>query len=51
MVPKLLLISTPPPLLIHPPTYRPMYSQLLPCGHPAITDTLIIETAAKSQVK
>ena len=27
------------------------YSQLLPCAHPAITDTLIIWTAAKSQAK
>ena len=27
------------------------YTQLLPCGHPVITDTLIIQTAAKSQAK
>ena len=28
-----------------------IYSQLLPCGHPAITDTPIIRTVAKSQPK
>ena len=27
------------------------YSQLSPCGHPAITDTPIIRTAAKSPAK
>ena len=27
------------------------YSQLSPCGHPAITDTPVIRTAAKSQAK
>ena len=27
------------------------YSQLSSCGHPATTDTLIIQTAAKSQPK
>ena len=27
------------------------YSQLSPCGHPAITDTPIIRTEAKSQAK
>ena len=27
------------------------YSQLSPCGHPAITDTPIIQTEAKSQTK
>ena len=28
-----------------------MYSQLSPCGHPAITDTPIIRTADKFQAK
>ena len=32
-------------------TVRPRYSQLSPCGYPAITDTLIKRTAAKSPAK
>ena len=32
-------------------SFRALYSQLSPCEHPAITDTPIIRTAAKSPVK
>ena len=31
--------------------HKPDYSQLSPCEHSAITDTLVIRTAAKSQCK
>ena len=31
--------------------FRAKYSQLSPCGHPAITDTSIKQTAAKSPAK
>ena len=37
--------------LFQAPLQNQEYSQLLPCGHPAITDTLIIQTAAKSRAK
>ena len=31
--------------------YNCVYSEISPCGHPAITDTPIIQTAAKSPAK
>ena len=31
--------------------YNCVYSEISPCGHPAITDTLRIQTAAKSPAK
>ena len=40
-----------PGTLLIPPQHAGLYSQLLPCGHPDITDTPLIRTAAKSQAK
>ena len=31
--------------------FKTLYSRLSPCGHPAITDALMMWTAAKSQAK